>query len=373
MALEISTRNKPAVTSPRSIDLNQFLTVKRKIAGKDRMFFIEQLALMLETGSDLRTSLDVLAKQTAHPELKAIIMSLSEAVSEGQPFSGALARHPELFSTTYISLIAASEAGGYIRRILEHLLQMEKQREELRNSLISAISYPAFLMVFSLGMVVFILAVVFPKFGTLFVSIHDQLPVTTLFLMAVSDGITHYWWLIVPAFSALIAGFVFWVKSNAGSRVVDELKLTLPVIKNIFIKLYLIQTMRILSLSLKNGVNLTEALELAKGVVKNQGFNHFLDKLLNDVIEGRSLAHGFNTTAFIPPIVQQMVTTGEATGNLALVSDRIADYFQQDLEKVLKLVTKAIEPLMLLVMGVVVGVLVSSLILPIFKLSHAVH
>jgi type II secretory pathway component PulF len=284
-----------------------------------------------------------------------------------------LSKHPDLFSTTYVSLIAASEAGGYIRRILEHLLQMEKQREELKNSLVSAVSYPAFLMIFSLGMVVFILAVVFPKFGTLFTSIHDQLPVTTLFLMAVSQAITDYWWIIVPVCAALIACFMFWLKSAGGRRIVDQLKLKLPMIRHIFIKIYLIQTMRILSLSLKNGVNLTEALSLAKGVVNNQGFTDFLDKLLNDVIEGRSLAHGFNTTAFIPPIVQQMVTTGEATGNLALVSDRIADYFQQDLEKLLKLVTKAIEPLMLLVMGVVVGVLVSSLILPIFKLSHAVH
>ena len=373
MALELNTAKTPATTTVRTTDFNLNFTVNRKISSKDRMFFIEQLALMLETGSDLHTSLNVLAKQTKHPELKTIIASLSDAVSEGQPFSSALSKHPELFSNTYVSLIAASEAGGYIRRILEHLLQMEKQREALKNSLISAISYPAFLMLFSLGMVVFILAVVFPKFGTLFVSIHDQLPVTTLFLMAVSQAITDYWWIIVPCLAAMIALLIVWIKSANGSRLVDELKLKLPMIKHIFIKIYLIQTMRILSLSLKNGVNLTEALALAKGVVKNQGFNDFLDKLLNDVMEGRSLAHGFNTTEFIPPIVQQMVTTGEATGNLALVSDRIADYFQQDLEKLLTLVTKAIEPLMLLVMGVVVGVLVSSLILPIFKLSHAVH
>ena len=283
MALEISTAKTPATISARSTDLNLNFTVNRKISSKDRMFFIEQLALMLETGSDLHTSLNVLAKQTKHPELKAIITSLSDAVSEGLPFSAALSKHPELFSNTYVSLIAASEAGGYIRRILEHLLQMEKQREELKNTLVSAISYPAFLMVFSLGMVVFILAAVFPKFGTLFESIHDQLPVTTLMLMSVSEAITNYWWIIVPGCAAMIAGLIVWVKSANGSRIVDQLKLKLPMIKHIFIKIYLIQTMRILSLSLKNGVNLTEALSLTKGVVKNQGFNGFLDKLLNDV------------------------------------------------------------------------------------------
>ena len=131
--------------------------------------------------------------------------------------------------------------------------------------------------------------------------------------------------------------------------------------------------MRILALSLKSGVNLLDALVLTKDVVLNIGFLSFVETLIKDVTEGRKLAYGFNNSEIIPPIVKQMITTGEETGNLALVSDRIADYFQQDLEKLLKFITKAIEPLMLIVMGIVVGGLVSSIILPIFKLSHAVH
>jgi len=355
----------------RSITLTS--STGKKVANKDRMFFIEQLAMMLETGTDLHTSLNVLAKQTKNAALKSVISTLSDAISEGKTFSSALAEHPEVFSNTYVSLIAASESGGYIRRILEHLVQMEKQRETLTSTVLSAISYPAFLLLFSFGMVVFILAVVFPKFGDLFTSIQDQLPATTVFLMATSKLITAYWWVLLPGITGLIVLLMAWLRSVKGRQFADHLKLHAPVLKNIFIKIYLIQTMRILSLSLKNGVNLVEALGLAKGVVKNLGFSAFIDGLLNDVTEGRTLAHGFNNTAFIPPIVQQMISTGEATGNLAMVSERIADYFQQDLEKLLKLVTKAIEPLMLLVMGAVVGVLVSSLILPIFKLSHAVH
>lgn len=370
MAIEIKSTGQAAKTgfSPALK-----ASTNKKITDKDRMFFIEQLAMMLETGSDLHTSLTVLAKQTENAALKSVVADLSDSVSEGKTFAAALANHPETFSHTYISLIAASESGGYIRRILEHLLQMEKQREALSSTILSALAYPAFLMLFSLGMVVFILAVVFPKFGDLFTSIQDQLPATTIFLMVASKLITQYWWLLLPGVAGIIGLFMLWLNSANGSRFADHLKLHAPVLKNIFIKIYLIQTLRILSLSLKNGVNLVEALHLAKGVVKNQGFNDFIDGLLNDVTEGRTLAHGFNNATFIPPIVQQMVSTGESTGNLAMVSERIADYFQQDLEKLLKLVTKAIEPLMLLVMGVVVGILVSSLILPIFKLSHAVH
>jgi type II secretory pathway component PulF len=371
MALELPN---PKSTAHKSFNLSFNLgSAHKKVANKDRMFFIEQLAMMLETGSDLHTSLSVLAKQTEHPTLKATITDLSAAVSEGKTFATALAEHPDVFSNTYISLIAASESGGYIRRILEHLLQMEKQRETLTNTLISAISYPAFLLVFSLGMVVFILAVVFPKFGDLFASIQDQLPATTIMLMATSRLITQYWWLILPGLSFAILLLLGWLQTVKGQTFADHVKLHAPVLKQLFIKIYLIQTMRILSLSLKNGVNFLEALHLAKDVVKNRGFNQFIDDLLSNVMEGRTLAQGFSNAKFIPPMVQQMVSTGEATGNLAMVTERIADYFQQDLQKLLNLVTKAIEPIMLLVMGVVVGVLVSSLILPIFKLSHAVH
>jgi type II secretory pathway component PulF len=373
MALELNRATNQDVAKSNAGLFNISLGTQKKVSNKDRMFFIEQLSLMLETGSDLYTSLNVLAQQADNAELARIITALRDNISDGKTFSSALAKHPDVFSKTYVSLIAASESGGYIRSVLEHLLVMEKQRDELRNTLISAMSYPAFLMLFSLGMVIFILAVVFPKFGALFTSIQDQLPITTIYLMRFSHLITDYWWGMAIGFVGLILASSLYFQSKQGRELIDRLKLTLPVIKPIFIQIYLIQMMRILALSLKSGVNLMEALELSKDVVQNTVFVKFIDTLTNDVTEGRKLAQGFNNSDMIPPIVKQMITTGEETGNLALVSDRIAEYFQQNLEKLLKLFTKAIEPLMLLVMGVVVGVLVSSLILPIFKLSHAVH
>ncbi len=345
----------------------------KKIAQKDRMFFLEQLALMLETGSDLHSSLTVLAQQTTHPGLKQVIQKMAEDISEGQNFSSALAKHPQVFSNTYVSLIAASESGGYIRRILEHLLEMEKQQAEFKSTLASAMAYPIFLMVFSTAMVIFILAVVFPKFSALFISIQNQLPATTLFLMSLSQLIIHYWWAILGFSAGFMMLFWLWAKSETGIRSLDMIKLKLPGLKSLFLKIYLIQTMRVLGLSLANGVSLIEALNLAKDVVKNRIFHDFIDQLSLDVTAGRTLASGFKTSSFIPPIVKQMIATGEETGNLALVTTRIADYFQQELEKILKFISKAIEPIMLLVMGVIVGLLVSSLILPIFKLSRAVH
>ncbi len=260
-----------------------------------------------------------------------------------------------------------------MQRILEHLVEMEKQRDELNTTIISAVSYPAFLMVFSIAMVIFILAVVFPKFAALFVSIQDQLPASTVFLMAASHIILQYWWALLIGLAALTIVFLVWLNSDWGDHSIASFKLKAPGIKNIFIKIYLIQIMRVLGLSLKHGVNLLESLEIAKDVAKNHIFHQFVEQLIKNIKDGKKLALGFNQADFIPPMVKQMITTGEETGNLALVCSRIADYFQKELEKQLKLVSKAIEPIMLIVMGAVVGMLVSSLILPIFKLSHAVR
>lgn len=373
MALEIHNDSEAKVSSNSGLNRQINLTGATKFSAKDRMFFIEQLAMMLETGSDLHSSLVVLQQQSDNPEISRVLDMLCDDISEGKTFSSALAKHPKVFSTTYVSLIAASESGGYLRKILEHLLEMEKQREELNSTLTSAAAYPAFLMVFSFAMVVFILVVVFPKFSDMFSSIQDQLPASTLFLMALSHLIIDYWWALIIAFVSLIFAIISWIKSDTGSSVIGNIKLKTPLIKTIFIKLYLIQTMRVLGLSLSHGVNLIDALEIAKDVVKNRVFNDFLEQLITDVNEGRTLATGFNNTDFIPPLVKQMISTGEESGNLALVSMRIADYFQKELEKMLHFLTKVIEPVMLIVMGVIVGILVSSLILPIFKLSHAVH
>lgn len=372
MALDFNQLPQDQQKTDASVSFGLSLTTS-KVKASERMFFIEQLALMLETGNDLHTSLAVLQKQSANSELARVIGVMKDDIAEGKSFSVAMAKHLDVFSNTYVSLIAASETGGYLQRILEHLLEMEKQRDELRNTLVSAASYPAFLLLFSFATVVFILVAVFPKFADLFTSIRNQLPLSTIFLMSLSDLIIQYWWGLLIGFSLMLMALGWWLRTKSGQQLMDGFKLRMPIFKTLFIRLYLIQIMRVLGLSLTHGVPLIEALDISKEVVKNRLFLKFLNELAQGVQEGKTLAKGFEGVDFFPPMVQQMIMTGEETGNLGMVSLRIADYFQKDLEKLLNLITKIIEPVMLVVMGVVVGILVSSLILPIFKLSQVVH
>jgi type II secretory pathway component PulF len=358
----------------RGFNLNSTITLGSRAVGvTERLVFTERLALLLETGVSLAEGVKVLHRESEDPRLADILGAINASVSEGNPFSVALARHPQMFSRAYVSLVAAAEEGGFLPEVLEQLRAMDEKNRELRSNIISALSYPAFLISFSIAVVIFVLVVIFPKFQELFTAIRDQLPLPTIVLMFLSGVLRSYWWLILLLLAAGIGAFAAWVRTPGGKRSVDQLKLRLPVIRTVFIQIYLNQTLGVLGMSLANGVPITAALKAAQEVVDNCVFLDFLHRVQRHVNEGRGVAAGFLEAEFIPPMVRQMIATGDQTGNLAKVMTRVAEFYGRELNKRVAMLAKAVEPVMLLVMGVVVGLIVASLILPIFKLSRAVH
>jgi len=372
MAIDISaTKKAPSKSIEFSLDpINKLFQKKPDV--QDRIFFTEQLALMLENGMALYEALREFSALDIKPELKAIAESLMNDVEEGKTFSVALGKHTDFFSLAYINLIAAAENGGFLDKVLSELMQMDEKREKLKSTVISALVYPGFLILFSIAVVIFVLVVVFPKFSDMFSRISDELPGSTIFLMAASNALINYWWMfLVAGVSTLIAGRI-WLLSKQGIEMMDRAKLSLYMLKDIFIQLYLVQSMRLMSMSMANGVSVMDTLDACSEVVSNSVFNRFIKKIQIHVEEGSGFATGFEQADFIPSTVKQMIKTGDDTGNLPQVMARIADYYERELEKKLTLFARMVEPVMLLVMGTVVGLIVSSLILPIFKLSRAV-
>lgn len=371
MPLEFETAPPIKSTAPEQPRLAELLT-RQSVGTQDRMAFTEQLALLLATGMALHTALKALQAQSQNPAMRKIIQALSTDVESGQRFSQALARHPELFSTTYVHLVAASEGGGFMHEVLEQLLAEEQRRETLRSTLVSALTYPMFLAGFSVLVVIFVLVVVFPKFGDMFTRIADQLPSTTIALMWLSDMLRLYWWQWVASIAAAFFLVFRWLRTDAGTASVDRLKLRVPFFRDIFVQLYVTQSLRVMSLSLGNGVSITDTLEACREVVNNREFRGLLRTVEQTVHEGGLISTGFSESKFVPELVKQMITTAESSGNLAPVMGRVAEHYERELNRKLVALGKMAEPVMLLVMGVVVGILVSSLILPIFKLSKAV-
>ena len=344
-----------------------------RISIQQRITFTERLVLLLETGVSLLEALKAMQHQPDSPLLAGIIASIADAISEGKSFSFALGRHPEMFSSTYVSLVGAAEEGGFLPQVLAQLYRMDEKNSQMSSNIKAALSYPIFLIAFSVVVVAFVLVFIFPKFEALFASIHDQLPLTTLFLMALSGLLRHHWMELAVGLGAIIWATQRWLKGERGKLAIDRAKMRLPVIRDIYTQIYLSQILSVLGLSLTSGVPITVALKASQGVVKNVMFSGFLDALKQHVNEGRGIAIGFCNSPFVPPLVQQMIATGEQTGNLGMVMTRVADFYERELAKRITVLSKSIEPIMLIVMGVVVGLIVVSLILPIFKLSRAIH
>ncbi len=373
MPIQLPAMSPVAREKPKRRSLSEIKIGKQGVTGKDRMFFTERLALLLETGNALHISLDVLAKQPEQSEMKDVIHDLRDGVESGQSFSQTLSRHPEVFPSSYVSVVAAGEHGGFLYPVLQRLRDLDEKRQELRSMLFSAFSYPAFLVVFSLSVVLFVLMVVFPKFGDLFQMIWDQLPVTTRFLMTVSAFLRESFAAILMG--AVGLGLLAWraIRHPKGREIADRALYGAPVLGELLVLFQLVQFMHIMSLALTNGVPLLEALGCCREVGSSLRFKRFVVSLEAGVQEGRGIAAGFQEAEFVPALVRQMVATGEETGSLALVMGRMAEYYEREWKTRLATVAKLVEPAMLVVMGVVVGLIVSSLILPIFKLSTTVH
>jgi type II secretory pathway component PulF len=345
----------------------------RRLGSGERLAFTERLALLLETGNPLHASLDALRGQSSSPATRELCEELLRDVSGGLPFSQALRRHPQAFSRAYVNVVAAAERGGFLAEALARLQELEERRRELRGYLVSALSYPALLALLSVGVIVFVLAFVFPRFSELFGMIQAELPFTTRALMAVSDLARRFW---LPALAALAAGGLAgarWLRSAEGALAVDRLCMRVPLVRTLVIQLNLVQFARVMSLSLGNGVGILDALRASREVLSSQAFSAMVQTLETEVAGGASLARGVVGSAVLPPLAQQLIATGEASGELPRVLSRLADFYEREWRQRLQLVSKLAEPVMLLVMGLAVGLIVSSLLLPIFKLSRAVH
>lgn len=368
----LSTK-EPTGQTGISAFLERLTNESPKIGSRERMFFTERLSLLLDTGVPLHLGLESLAKQSTHGEMAALVCRLNEDVRGGSTFARALGAYPDVFPATYVNLIAAAEIGGFLPIALERLRDMEERREELRATLTSAISYPAVLAFFSVAVVIFVLVVVFPKFEDIFAMIHDQLPITTRWLMATSDLLRRWWVPILIVMGVGLKVFSSWAKRPEGVAGIDRAMLAIPGLRDIVIQLNVVQLLRVLGLSLENGVGMVEALRSARDAVSSDHFRLFIDRVEVGVTEGRGLNHGFNQEPMLPDLVKQMIETGEESGNLPAVMSRMADFYEREWRRALGMIAKIAEPAMLLIMGCVVGLIVSSLILPIFKLSRAVH
>ncbi len=346
---------------------------RARLAPRERRLLLEQLALMLDTGTALHAALDALTRQPGSAVLRGVVTGLRDDLAAGRTFSQALAGQPHAFDGACVNLVAAAEQGGFLPEVLAELVRLEERREALHKAIVAALAYPALLLALSLGVVVFVLVGVFPRFGALFQGLGDQLPPVTRLMLAASEGLRQHWPWLALAVPVLAAAVHLALRRPALRARLDRLWLSLPGLGPLLARLQLLRVLRVMGLSLQRGVPIVAAIRASREVVANRAFRALMADLDESVQSGSGLAPAFQRSPFVPPLAAQMLATAEASGRLPPVMLRLADHYETALARQLQLAGKLAEPVMLLVMGAMVGLIVSGLILPIFRLSRVVH
>jgi type II secretory pathway component PulF len=336
-------------------------------------FFTTQLALMLEVGTPLNQALTALRRELSNPFFNRVLSEVTIDIEQGLQFSDAVARHPKVFDKIFINMVRAGETGGFLRETLERLVRMQEKRQALRNQLRSAMTYPVVLTLLGMLVVVFIMVGVLPKFVGIFEGKEAILPLSTRFLMAASESLRQHWLYYLTGCCAAAVGLKLWSGSAHGRGAVDRMLIYGPAVSHLANQIYTSEMLRTMGYLLESRVPLLQALRVTGPTVRNSIYRRFVDTIEETVSRGERFARPFGDYAPIPATVKQMVAVGEEVGQLPKVMLRLATYYEGRVDEALKRFVAIIEPLALILLGGVVGLIVSSIVLPLFRLSRALH
>ena len=341
-------------------------------SARDILNFTSQLAVMIRAGISICGAGDGIAGQSENPKMRARLQAIKADVDSGKQFSEALARHPKYFNALYINMVRASEMSGSFSRMLDRIAAYLAQQIETRAMVIGAMIYPGIIGTLAVGVTIFLLTFVLPKFGAVFDGKEEAMPAPTRFLMALSGFMVDWWWLVLGSLLGAVIGFCLFVRTGPGGRWFDGVKLKVPIFRRMFRALYISRSLHTMGELVNAGVPMLETLRITGDISGNYHFRHLWRTVFNSVKQGKKIAQPLYKSTLLPKAVVQMVGAGEESGKLGEVLDEISTYYAKQLREVIKTVTSMIEPIMIIVMGSVVGFIAMSIILPIFKLSTLV-
>ena len=354
------------VRAPREGGLKEKLRLKTR--RLDLVTFTAELSALLGAGLPLDRSLNILAEISEHRRMKEVVLSLLKSIREGGSFSEALQKHPEDFSRLYVNMVRAGEAGGFLDVILERLNEFLESSKELKEHVFSAMIYPTILFITGGLSIIVLLTFVLPRFSVIFAELGSSLPVSTQILLAVSNALKSYGWILLILLVA--AGFAFknYIRTDGGKYKWDAIKLRL--MGDVIIKLETARFCRTLGTLLASGVSLLQALNNAREVVSNQVIASAIESVSRGAKEGKGISGPLSQTGIFPPLALSMIKVGEETGQLDQMLIRIAVSYEKSLRQAVKRFMGFLEPALILIMGLVIGFIVISVLLAIFSITE---
>lgn len=334
----------------------------------DLSVFCRQFSTMIDAGVSLVRALDVLGEQTTNPKLRRIIYDIQQEVESGQTLSKAMSKYPRTFTSLFVGLVRAGEVGGVLEESLQRLSHFLEKDMELRRKVKAALTYPTIVVVVAIGIVLGLCTFIVPKFVELFRDLGvKELPVMTQILVDFSDFMKQRWWMGLLILVVLWMAIKYFGTTRVGRRVIDRIKLKVPVFGKLHHKIALARFARTLGTLLVSGVPILQALETVAGTVGNGIIADAVMEARARIREGDRINDPLEKSRMFPPMVVHMVAIGEESGALDQMLSKIADFYEQEVESTLQSLTAAIEPVLIVFLGVCVGFIVISMFMPLIS------
>jgi len=338
------------------------------VSNKMLCTFTRQFSTLQDAGLPVLRSLRILEKQMKPSVLKNSLMDVIDDVESGQSLSEAMGRHPKVFDRLYVNMVKAGEAGGALEIILQRLAEFKEKSQSLKRKIIGAMVYPAVVIGVAVGILTFIMVSIIPKFKKIFDEFGMKLPWATQVLIDTSNWFAEFWWTL-PLFPMGLYILLKLVRMNkAGNYALDWLVLQIPVVGKLVEKTIVARTMRTLGTLIASGVPILEALAIVRETANNTVFERCFQRVYESIREGDTIAEPLREARLVDDMVTNMIEVGEETGDLDTMLYKIADFYDEEVDTLIKSLIALLEPIMIVVLGGIIGAIVIALFLPMIKL-----
>jgi type IV pilus assembly protein PilC len=375
-AIEILIHNNLRVLSLKELQqikmLDDIQRLWEGVSARDFVMFSRQLAVLIEAKVPLMVALESIAAQLDNRFFAMRIKAIVAEIDGGSSFSDALSKHKDTFSDFYVNMVKAGEASGNLQKSLTDLADNIEKNYELTSKLKSAMYYPAFILTAMLGVGFIVMTNVMPPLLSMLRETKAKIPLQTKILMAVSDFLTNYWWLVIPFVLVAIAGMIYYIRTEDGRKEFDQAILKIPIVGKILKNIYIARFAENLATLVSSGLPITNALLITSDVVGNEVFRAIIKEAAEEVKKGGSISKIFDKYVLMPPVVVQMIHIGESTGRIDYSLSKVTDFYAKEADRMVKNFTTLIEPVIMVILAGAVGVLVSAVILPIYQVAQGI-
>jgi type IV pilus assembly protein PilC len=341
-----------------------------RVKAKDRVLFSRQLSTLINAGLPLLQALRSVNQQTVSKPLRVVLNEITSDIEGGSALSTAMAKHPRAFNQVYISLIAAGETSGTLDAALERLAIQQEKDADLSSKIRGALTYPIVVLLVMGAVVTFMVVKVLPQVKNIYDGLPgSHLPLVTRALLAFSDFVIHFWWVVLLVIVLLVFFGTRWARTGPGKEVIDKLKMKMWPTGPLFMKMYMARFARTGSTLIASGVPLLQMLSITANAVNNVHILRSINRAIDKVKGGKSLADSIENDPNFLPLVPNMLRIGEQSGAIEQMLDKVADYYEKEVDNEVAAISSIIEPVMMVLLGVVAFTIVAAVLLPIYSLA----